>query len=415
MEDYVSYSLIALGAMVLSVKLVTTLSSGDLVCMIVGVEMEGGNTSAVTKGTLGPYPSGGTVSMISYAQTNQGCINSFYTPFEEYLPFMMLMQILILIVVEKFSLKIPRIAQKIERFYKNIVEESLFGRDPDVAEDLTDPKNSSEAISRQRQRNEICVSLKRSNIIYQVYVAKNIVLICIGLFIYLPFNLTFALTNSSRASSHCKIRINEVFGLVEDDGILHFQCQGRKIVFFKVCMWSHIILLLVHGMCALGALVWCLFFRAITQLLNTIEKLRIKQDVLAPIKDPKLNGKDFLFLFDLLAHTCGIESTLRVLTHSDENFYEIFKPNLHPQTYLTLEEDKVRVEWYPADIEKWQMSELNFSKSTRGSRHSIDIDSYEVTIFPAEKVKNTVTTAAKSRKTTTMKLSQELLLDDVYR
>jgi hypothetical protein len=32
-------------------------------------------------------------------------------------------------------------------------------------------------------------------------------------------------------------------------------------------------------------------------------------------------GKDFLFLFDLLAHTCGLESTLRVLTHSDETFY----------------------------------------------------------------------------------------------
>ncbi len=28
------------------------------------------------------------------------------------------------------------------------------------------------------------------------------------------------------------------------------------------------------------------------------------------------DGKDFLFLFDLLAHTCGLESTLRVLTHS---------------------------------------------------------------------------------------------------
>ncbi len=32
-------------------------------------------------------------------------------------------------------------------------------------------------------------------------------------------------------------------------------------------------------------------------------------------------GKDFLFLFDLLAHTCGLESTLRVLTHSDDTFY----------------------------------------------------------------------------------------------
>ena len=40
----------------------------------------------------------------------------------------------VLVVIEKFNFKIPRIAQKVERFYKNIVEESMFGKDPDVAE-----------------------------------------------------------------------------------------------------------------------------------------------------------------------------------------------------------------------------------------------------------------------------------------
>ena len=40
----------------------------------------------------------------------------------------------VLVIIEKFTFKIPRIAQKVERFYKNIVEESLFGKDPDVAE-----------------------------------------------------------------------------------------------------------------------------------------------------------------------------------------------------------------------------------------------------------------------------------------
>ena len=52
----------------------------------------------------------------------------------EYLPYIMLLQTLLLVVVEKFTFKIPVITQKVERFYKNIVEESLFGKDPDVAE-----------------------------------------------------------------------------------------------------------------------------------------------------------------------------------------------------------------------------------------------------------------------------------------
>ena len=35
-EDYVSYVLVAVGAVSLSVRLLTTLSSGDLVCIIIG-------------------------------------------------------------------------------------------------------------------------------------------------------------------------------------------------------------------------------------------------------------------------------------------------------------------------------------------------------------------------------------------
>jgi hypothetical protein len=48
----------------------------------------------------------------------------------EYMPYILLLQTLVLIIVEKFTFKIPRIAQKVERFYQNIVEESLFGKDP---------------------------------------------------------------------------------------------------------------------------------------------------------------------------------------------------------------------------------------------------------------------------------------------
>ena len=35
-EDYISYVLVAVGAISLSVRLLTTLSSGDLVCIIIG-------------------------------------------------------------------------------------------------------------------------------------------------------------------------------------------------------------------------------------------------------------------------------------------------------------------------------------------------------------------------------------------
>ena len=42
-------------------------------------------------------------------------------------------------------------------------------------------------------------------------------------------------------------------------------------------------------------------------------------------------GKDFLFLFDLLAHTSGLESTLRLLTYADADFQNMCQPRLIPQ------------------------------------------------------------------------------------
>jgi hypothetical protein len=96
---------------------------------------------------------------------------------------------------------------------------------------------------------------------------------------------------------------------------------------------------------------------------------------------------DFLFLFDLLAHSFGLEPTLRVLTHSDLIFYQICKPNIDLVSNLKLFEDKVKVTWSPADIERWLQT---------ATQRSIVVDCYEVTIFSKEELVNrTITVPAK--------------------
>ena len=126
--------------------------------------------------------------------------------------------------MEKFTLKIPRIAQRMERFYTNIVQEPLFGKDPDVTEDMIDPKTSTEATSRQRQRKEICVSLKRSSIIHDCYLIKNAIEILLILIIYLPLNLSFIFSNEETNHAPCNVSIAQVSGIVESPGTAYFQC-----------------------------------------------------------------------------------------------------------------------------------------------------------------------------------------------
>ncbi len=383
-EDYISYALVTVGAISLSVRLLTTLGSGDLVCIIVGVRN-------ATSENLGPYTRFGTSSLVSYAQTSDVCIRQVFSVFMEYVPYIMLIQTLLLIVVEKASLKMPKVAQKVERFYKNIVEESLFGKDPDAAEDMTDPKTSIEAISRQRQRNEICISLKRSSFIRKVYIAKNIIEILFVLS-YVPPNLYFAITEEADEGQECRLPISPVSGYVDNDGEVAFICKAKKQRFMIIMLYVQSVFLVLHGSMSVGVLIWSCRYRAVTRLLKNIEQTKNARDEESSEIFSHSRNNDFLFLFDLLAHNCGLESTLRVLTHSDENFYKVCKPNLEDNC-LELEEDKLKVTWFPADIELWTRDKGSHVKVPRSAR-AIELESYEVTIFPAETVNNTVTLKA---------------------
>jgi hypothetical protein len=55
----------------------------------------------VKQGTLNPYPSGGGSYLVNYAQHNEHCIEKVETPFMIYLPFIMLLQVFLLVVTEK--------------------------------------------------------------------------------------------------------------------------------------------------------------------------------------------------------------------------------------------------------------------------------------------------------------------------
>ena len=407
-----SYLLISVGAISLSVRLLTTLGTGDVSCIIIGASSEVLNISSSSG--LGPYPRGGSAAMVNYAQTHPNCIRAVFTSFGEYLPYIMLLETLVLIVVEKFSLKIPRIAQRMERFYTNIVQEPLFGKDPDAIEDMMDPKTSTEATSRERQRNEICVSLKRSSIIHGWYLVKNAFEIFLIIVIYTPINMVFLLSNEEKNHPSCNFSIAEVPGIIDSPGTAYFQCHAKKANFFQLALGIQIALLFVHGGCSIGSIVWCQYYRHITALLEHIKGVHednkrkenrngmMDKSENEPIwigatsnetedifeeDDPSMNGKDFLFLFDMLAHTCGIELTLRVLTHSDDQFCRIFKPKL-VQTKAQVEEDKLKVEWLPSFAEIW----LHPDNAPYGGccqNRLIDIDAYEATIFPAEKVNRT--------------------------
>ena len=99
----------------------------------------------------------------------------FYNPylkvagFVMYGPVIIMLEAILLIGVEKLWIIFPRLSQKLERFYKSVVEEALLGKDPDVAEDFTGGAICMEKVVCVRQRGEVCEALRGSSIFYQLY------------------------------------------------------------------------------------------------------------------------------------------------------------------------------------------------------------------------------------------------------
>ena len=222
-------------------------------------------------------------------------------------------------------MKFPRVAGKIERFYGTVVEESLYGKDPDLAEDVFDDKANFEAISRRRRKNEVCMGLKRSSIIHTVYIIKNIMEICMIL-LFVPFNVWFGLEAQENLNpSRCTIDVGEFPELeIEENGQVTFQCSGKRVRFFLQLLFIFTVTISLVMLSSCGSLLWCCCLRSVSRLIRKIHR----DDPSWDIKGEMAQGQDFLFLFDLLCHTSGIESTLRVLTHADETFRKLCLPKV---------------------------------------------------------------------------------------
>ena len=72
------------------------------------------------------------------------------------------MQIIALILLEKMSkLFFPRMNQKLEQFYKAVVEKALMGDDPDLVEDLQSNFSTyKDKMARERQLQEACEAIR---------------------------------------------------------------------------------------------------------------------------------------------------------------------------------------------------------------------------------------------------------------
>ena len=71
----------------------------------------------------------------------------------------------------------------------------------------------------------------------------------------------------------------------------------------------------------------------------------------------KYEGRDFLFLFDLLSHNQGLPATLRILSHCSPTFAEICEPDIDSATGMVMTQHTLQVSWRRSRLQQFTQDE----------------------------------------------------------
>ena len=361
-EDQINKSLLALATIGLAVRFLANLPSGDLLCIVVGVQSNGSFPDMKTM--AGPAHA----SLAAYAAQDPDCHESVFrndpnlhtgsAEFIQYSPVILMVQVIILIATEKIWMIFPRLSQKLERFYKNVVEEALLGKDPDVAEDFAGGKISIDKVVRERQREEICGALRGSNLFYNLYVVKNLAQIGLAA-VFLTVDTYWGLS--------LRDEVGFCFIPVKHTGSVEMQCRQKRFSFYRSILIGFMVLLVAHILTSLITLVWSIKLTKLRRITSIISGLREENKDGGVVES---RGEDFLFLFDLVAHSCGQPATLRVLSYTAPTFYELCKPEL---AEVNMTESSIKLFWKPCKLQNIRVSK------------QLEVQKYVITIYPTDK------------------------------
>lgn len=235
-----------------------------------------------------------------------------------------------------------------------------MGKDPDVAEDFAGSDLSVEKILRQRQRMEICGALKSSNTYYWTYMLKNLFQI-LATAAFLVTDVSYIM-GSSDGLGFCDIEMG-----TRNENVVTMQCRQKRYDINQTLMIIFSAFLGLTMLLDALALLWWWEgsgMRSITRILKKLKGRNSEDLVIA-------KGNDFLFLFDMIAHNCGVPATLRVLTYTAPKFTEFCQPKLLIDS-LKMDESSLSISWEPPPLQEIEESSVKHIK----------LQKYVATILP---------------------------------
>lgn len=355
-EDFAGRGLFTIGVLGLVVRYFGGLDSGVLQCVLISLE---GPTHQDVE-MQGPSIN---YALAAYASMNHLCTRRLVSLFALYGPIILFGQAMILIYLERVIFHFPTISGKLERFYKAVVVQATEGDDRNLVEDFN--KTHGEALNsviRKRQREEICASLKKSSLLFTVYIIHNTlqVICAVGFFI---LNAYYANQLYGHETDHgtCQLPIDDFKSDHKwlDPLIIHtrkanLQCQQKRLDFFVMIIIVNCVFLCIFMCCALTSVLWIALSKVSSKgrVSNIFRRMQLQSKDLQ-----KDEGRDFLFLFDLLSHTQGLPATLRILSHCSPTFAEMCEPDIDPAIGLVKTEHTLQICWRRSRLQNFTQEE----------------------------------------------------------
>jgi len=353
-EDFAARGLFTVGVLGLVVRYLSSLDSGVLQCVLISIE------GPTQEGVEIPGPAI-NLAMAAYASLNQHCTSRLVSVFAMYGPLILFGQAMILIALERFIFFFPSVSNKMEKFYKAVLLKFTEGEDCDLVEDFCPTQSGTltlQNIIRKRQQDEICASLKRSSLLFFVYIIQNTLQSLLAI-AFLALNSFYANQLYGHETDHgtCKLELDNAMSEHEwlDPLKIHsrhanLQCQQKRLDFFVMLIIVNCVFLCIFILCNMISLFWIALpsMGRGGRISNVFRRLRIEQQDLI-----RFEGRDFLLLFDLYSHTHGLSSSLRILSHCSPTFADICSPDIDPAVDLVKTEHSLKICWRRSQLQNF--------------------------------------------------------------
>jgi len=248
-------------------------------------------------------------------------MNGAVDPFMLYFPYFLLIIALSLFFIERVFSKIFESGNKLEKFYNLLLKENVL--DAKVAKDggacqLT--------LHGGREAIEIRQSFKNSNNFFISYLVRTILEIVVALLL-----LIYSIVEGIPILDDSNTIICDVHSY-------YFECSGQPAQFYIYILYFTIIITSCYILCNIYNLMWLVLpcFGKLSRLMTTYKSNmrelagedKTDEELMGDLYDIYYNNVDLRLLLELLTTSSGVAPAIAMMTLFDKGFRDAMKPKI---------------------------------------------------------------------------------------